>query len=319
MDIEILLNATENSGNSLFRKKVANTINNDKIHKLSILLNNYFNILSKIYIKNNNVSNNNNQNKVEPIDNFFLYQPLNYIFHKCIKIQICLFCSFLVTLSQLGLYEINVMIRNHFHQIIKEISNPLLNIFETFIKEEINLNHPELITINLRPDFNENYNKLYKIQKYTFNYKNSELISLIAKNLEKCINSMKYYSSLNLKYSAIKPFGDALNQLLYSLDRKTLNQFATITLKTILFGELDITKAKSMKIGFGNNNNVMQTGSSIKNNIRDFAPFLPAINPKYKYTLVLDMDETLIHYFFTNISGMFFVRPYCFEFLKELN
>jgi hypothetical protein len=211
------------------------------------------------------------------------------------------------------------MIRNHFHQIIKEISNPLLNIFETFIKEEINLNHPELITINLRPDFNENYNKLYKIQKYTFNYKNSELISLIAKNLEKCINSMKYYSSLNLKYSAIKPFGDALNQLLYSLDRKTLNQFATITLKTILFGELDITKAKSMKIGFGNNNNVMQTGSSIKNNIRDFAPFLPAINPKYKYTLVLDMDETLIHYFFTNISGMFFVRPYCFEFLKELN
>ena len=319
MDIEILLNVTENSGNSLFRKKVANTINNDKILKLSNLLNNYFNILSKIYIKNNNVLNNNNQNKVEPIDNFFLYQPLDYIFQKCIKIQICLFCSFLVTLSQLGLYDINVMIRNHFHQIIKEISNPLLNIFETFIKEEINLNHPELITINLRPDFNENYNKLYKIQKYTFNYKNSELISLIAKNLEKCVNSMKYYSSLNLKYSAIKPFGDALNQLLYSLDRKTLNQFATITLKTILFGELDITKAKSMKIGLGNNNNVMQTGSSIKNNIKDFAPFLPAINPKYKYTLVLDMDETLIHYFFTNISGMFFVRPYCFEFLKELN
>ena len=103
------------------------------------------------------------------------------------------------------------------------------------------------------------------------------------------------------------------------MDRKTLNQFATITLKTILFGELDITKAKSMKIGLGNNNNIMQTGSSIKNNIKDFAPFLPAINPKYKYTLVLDMDETLIHYFFTNISGMFFVRPYCFEFLKELN
>ena len=89
------------------------------------------------------------------------------------------------------------------------------------------------------------------------------------------------------------------------MDRKTLNQFATRTLKTILFGELDITKAKSMKIGLGNNNNVMQTGSSIKNNIKDFAPFLPAINPKYKYTLVLDMDETLIHYFFTNISGMF--------------
>ena len=31
------------------------------------------------------------------------------------------------------------------------------------------------------------------------------------------------------------------------------------------------------------------------------------------------MDETLIHYFFTHINGMFFVRPYCFDFLKELN
>ena len=316
MDIEILLDITENTGYNLFRKKVSNSIGNDKINKINHLLKNYFNILSKIYLKNNiNISNNNNnnQNKNEPIDNFFLYQPLNFIFHKCIKIQICLFCSFLVTLSQLGLYEINVMIRNHFHQIIKELSNPLLNIFDTFMKEEINLNYPELITINLRPDFNDNFNKLYKIQKYTLNYKNSELISLIAKNLEKCINSMKYYSTLNLKYSTIKPFGDALNQLLYSLDRKSLNQFGIISLKTLLFGELDIIRTKPIK------NGSIQTGSSIINNIKDFAPFLPEINPKYKYTLVLDMDETLIHYFFTNMSGMFFVRPYCFEFLKELN
>ena len=328
MDIELLLDSTENNRNNLFRRKTANTITAEKIYKLNNLLNTYFNILSTIYLRNNNSNNQafnnlNNQNKTAPIDNFFLYQSINVIFHKSIKIQICLFCSIFITLSQFGIYEINMMVKNHFHQIIKEISNPLLNIFETFIKEEVNLNYPELITINLRPDFNEHYNKLHKIQKYTHNYKNSDLISLISKNLDKCVNSMKYYSTLNLKYSTIKPFGDALNQLLYSIDRKTLNQFAIIALNTLLFGELDANKNKSMQNCLPSNLNLSRSGelmgSSIVNNIKDFAPFLPPINPKYKYTLVLDMDETLIHYFFTHINGMFFVRPYCFEFLRELN
>ena len=328
MDIELLLDNTENNGNNLFRRKAINMINNDKIFKLNKLLNNFFNILSSVYLKNNNNNNNinntnNNNNNKAPIDNFFLYQSINIIFHKCIKLQICLFCAMLVSLSQLNIYEINTMIKNHFLQIIKEILNPLLNIFETFIKEEINLNYPELVTINLRPDFNDHYNKLHKIQKYTHNYKNSELISLISKNLDKCVNSMKYYSTLNLKYSTIKPFGDALNQLLYTIDKKTLNQFSIIALKTLLFGELQENKNRAMRnctpSNASKNIQNMNVGSSIINNIKDFPPFLPPINPKYKYTLVLDMDETLIHYFFTNVSGMFFVRPYCFDFLKELN
>ena len=328
MDIELLLDSTENNGNNLFRRKATNAITEEKIYKLNNLLNTYFNILSTIYLKsiitNNQIINNrNNQSKTDPIDNFFLYQSINVIFHKSIKIQICLFCSIFITLSQFGIYEINMMVKNHFHQIIKEISNPLLNIFETFIKEEVNLNYPELITINLRPDFNEHYNKLLKIQKYTHNCKNSELISLISKNLEKCVNSMKYYSTLNLKYSTIKPFGDALNQLLYSIDKKTLNQFVIIALNTLLFGELEFNKNKAMKnclpskLNVNKSNDLM--GSSIVNNIKDFPPFLPPISPRYKYTLVLDMDETLVHYFFTNTSGMFFVRPFCFEFLRELN
>ena len=324
MDIELLLDNTESSGNNLFRRKALTIINNDKIFKLNKLLNNYFNILSLIYLKKNSYNNNNNNNANKaPIDNFFLYQSINVIFHKCVKLQICLFCAILVSLSQLNIYEINTMIKNHFLQIIKEILNPLLNIFDTFIKEEINLNYPELITINLRPDFNDHYNKLHKVQKYTHNYKNSELISLISKNLDKCVNSMKYYSTLNLKYSTIKPFGDALNQLLYTIDKKSLNQFSIITLKTLLFGELQENKNRALKNCTASNVSKIGTniimGSSIINNIKDFPPFLPPINPKYKYTLVLDMDETLIHYFFTNVSGMFFVRPYCFDFLKELN
>ena len=325
MDIELLLDNFDNNGNNNnFRRKLMNNINNDKIIKLNNLLNTYFNTLSLIYVKNENIPIPNPSTKI-PIDNFFLYQSINIIFHKCIKIQICLFCSILITLSQLGTFEISTMIKNHFHQITKEILNSLLNIFDTFIKEEINLNYPELITLNLRPDFNEHFNKLHKIQKFTHNLKNSELISLISKNLDKCVNSMKYYSTLNLKYSTIKPFGDALNQLLFSIDRKTLNQFATIALTTLLFGELESNKSRAMQNCLSSNIALIKSanngliGSSISNAITDFPPFLPPINQKYKYTLVLDMDETLIHYFFTHISGMFFVRPFCFDFLRELN
>ena len=325
MDIELLLDNFDNNGNNNnFRRKLMNNINNDKIIKLNSLLNTYFNTLSLIYVKNENIPIPNPSTKI-PIDNFFLYQSINIIFHKCIKIQICLFCSILITLSQLGTFEISTMIKNHFHQITKEILNSLLNIFDTFIKEEINLNYPELITLNLRPDFNEHFNKLHKIQKFTHNLKNSELISLISKNLDKCVNSMKYYSTLNLKYSTIKPFGDALNQLLFSIDRKTLNQFATIALTTLLFGELESNKSRAMQNCLSSNIALIKSanngliGSSISNAITDFPPFLPPINQKYKYTLVLDMDETLIHYFFTHISGMFFVRPFCFDFLRELN
>ena len=325
MDIELLFDNADNSGNNLYKRKIMNSINNEKIFKLNKLLNTYFNILSSIYLKNENIPIPSTWPNNAPIDNFFLYQSINVIFHKCIKIQICLFCALLITLTQLSIYDINTMIKNHFHMIIKDTLSPLLNIFDAFIKEEINLNYPELITINLRPDFNDHFLRLHKMPKYMSNCKNSELISLISKNLDKCVNSIKYYSTLNLKYSTIKPFGDALNQLLYSIDRKNLNQISNIVLSTILFGELETNRNRAMQNCLSSNLDLINKlnngliGSSIKNNIKDFPPFLPPINPKYKYTLILDMDETLIHYFFTHINGMFFVRPYCFNFLRELN
>ncbi len=37
-----------------------------------------------------------------------------------------------------------------------------------------------------------------------------------------------------------------------------------------------------------------------------------------EYTLVLDLDETLIHYFEEEDTGRFYVRPNCFEFLREM-
>ena len=291
-----------NNNNNNSNNEINNNNNNNNNNSNNEINNNNNNNNNN----SNNENNNNNNNNNNIIDNFFLYSILNQTFHKIIKLQICLYSSIIITMSQLGLYDLGNMLKNHFSKIIKEISITVFNFFENFIHEEININYPEIISKNLRVDFNSRYNKLLFDHKINKIYKNSELISLINKNIEKCINSLKYYSTLNLKYSMIKPFGDILNQLLFSIERKNLKIFVNIILNTVLFGELEKNKL------------LIYNNKNLTNNINSIAPFLPIINPKFKYTLVLDMDETLIHFFFTHVNGMFFVRPFCFDFLNEL-
>jgi Dullard-like phosphatase family protein len=338
MDIAILINNSDNSKGT-FRKKATIVLSSDVIFKMNALLNNYFNILSVIYndkVKNllegninSNFTKKNKQLSSIAIDCFFLLSSLNNIFHKIIKVQMCLHSSILVTLSQLGPYELNNMIKTCFNIILKKTTNSLLNLFEFFIKEDLNLNYPDLIKNNLGQYFYDQINKLTKVKKKA--YKNSEILLIISNDINKAYELMKNYTTEKLKYSLIKPFGDAVNQMLSSIDKKNLYQFVKIFLKSLLFGELEINKKKitehslNFKSRFNGlrqinkNFNACYGGSSFMNNIQEIPPYLPQKNPKYKYTLVLDMDETLLHFFFTQINGMFFVRPYCFEFLNELN
>jgi TFIIF-interacting CTD phosphatase-like protein len=52
------------------------------------------------------------------------------------------------------------------------------------------------------------------------------------------------------------------------------------------------------------------------------SPYLPPLTEKEQaktYTLVLDLDETLAHYFEVGTEGKFLIRPGCQKFLKEMN
>ncbi len=49
------------------------------------------------------------------------------------------------------------------------------------------------------------------------------------------------------------------------------------------------------------------------------APYITSeVANNREYTLVLDLDETLVHYFEMGPEGHFLVRPGCAEFLKEM-
>jgi len=327
LDIEMLLNSLNinlsyNSKNEIFsplRQKIQLYISNDKQYKFLSLLNRYFSLLSEVNISNIALD----MQKNIPNDLcLFSFPVINKIFNNCIKSQICLYSSILISINQLPVFDFNIILKNYFLKIFKEISFSLINIFEYFIKEELYNKYSDLINISLRSDFIDNYNKVLKEHKVHFN-KKREIIKIIMSNIGKSVNSLKFYSSSNLKYSLIKPYGDSLNQLLFSFDIKSLYQFIDLFLYTILYGELNLNKKNIFQANINKNNNINinfnSNGSSIKNKINDSPPYLPPISPKYKFTLVLDVDETLIHFFFTYINGMFFVRPYCFEFLNEIS
>lgn len=48
-------------------------------------------------------------------------------------------------------------------------------------------------------------------------------------------------------------------------------------------------------------------------------PYLPPLENENTYTLVLDLDETLIHYYESGNEGHYLIRPGCDEFLKEMS
>lgn len=94
-----------------------------------------------------------------------------------------------------------------------------------------------------------------------------------------------------LKYANLRPFYSVVLQLVKSIDKQTISYFANILVNHILYHILWEENK---------NNNQFTVRRSYMSDLKmnEYEdPFLPVMKKKYNYTLVLDLDETLIHYF----------------------
>ncbi len=85
----------------------------------------------------------------------------------------------------------------------------------------------------------------------------------------------------------MKPFHNAIFDILKDIEKYNLSNLANLILGNILFCHLENNFNKSRR-------KIREDQNKDESNLN----FLPPIANKYIYTLVLDLDETLIHYFY---------------------
>ena len=181
-------------------------------------------------------------------------------------------------------------------------------IFYFLTQKELKINN-EIDSININMNFNNkeinknnNINNIFKETKHkipskniTFTSKNKTIDSSLDEKSKNTTNSMKSKAELNKKIK---------NNLTNPLITEKLSD-----INTSFYYQLKYC----FNIYFNNFLLLLE-----KNKVKP--PFLPKLDTKrYKYTLVLDLDETLVHYIEEENSAYVQVRPYADYFLKELS
>jgi len=148
------------------------------------------------------------------------------------------------------------------------------------------------------------------------------------------LNQIKYFFHLNpysINDNQNEFIDECINLFLSYLksfqNYKIINFIKEINNSSSIIQLLDMINLNKVLSEFGSqNNNNLENNNEVFNienntNVEEVPkePFLKPLNPKYKYTLVLDLDETLVHYISDNDSAYIQIRPGAEEFLKELS
>ena len=269
------------------------------------LINNFFETLKKVNFD---------------ID-FFIEINKNRLIRKTIKILISFYSLFLILLKLTNIESAIKELSDS--ETFYQISKILYNLFEYYILPDLHYNNCSLRLIN---SFKEIANKnKYIIKKE----KNNDIILILFKKIDKCLDTFKEKINEKIKeeqYINLNPVFNCIISMLININTKSILAYIDNTINVILYSLLD----KNV------NHNIIYSDNNDKYKIKDSAPYLPSIDHNYKYTLVLDMDETLIHFLYQNKTnnnifnfnmmeqndlskvGMFLLRPYAKYFIEKL-
>ena len=277
---------------------------------LTSMLKSYFVTLRKINISGG-------------FDSIFISdKKLNVLFVKFIKSQILIYTILFIAIQFLSIDDLLNMISNGFYTVFNEFSVPFSTFCATFIFNHFssaNMNNM-FMSVN-----NNTYGDIAEIESITKYYmkkyyknqkiKQEHLMLSFNKSLDKCFQNINFYISFTFKFSKLKQYSEAIEECL--LSNLPLKSIIILITNHVIYSQLNpIISTIHINIDTNSidNNNILDTSSDEK-------PFLPKLNTnEYKYSLVVDLDETLIHSFIVNeVHQSYFIRPFCFEFLNELS
>ena len=249
--------------------------------------------------------------------NIFKNIQLNKAYSKILKIYFVLITYIKFLLVDFS-YEMTI--KSNIKRLLSSISNHLLLLLVTHASNDI------VLYTKLNKDFADIFPKIVKIKKIK---KSKDTFSIFCtnmnKNLELSIYIIKQFSNNFFKIGYFKPIHTILFDIFLLIDTYTIEEVANIIINGVLFYLLhkNPNEKKTSTIP-----NIISFGAGISNTLAALgfievpAPYLPKLPEnieKSTYTLVLDLDETLVHFFFTPSGGTFLIRPYCFKFLEDMS
>ena len=302
---------------------IYNSQENDNLYNIidNILLDNE---ILNFDIKNNTYNNKINNNINIKNSNCYIF----FIIKEYFILQIIFFYTLILislikkekNIFQSGIHSISF----YFHQNIIIFIYIIFSNFNLNNNNKTNENFAKCINI-----LNENKTWLDKNNYKRYIRTNNKLSKQIIINLIKQIKlNLKNQKDININININKSninLIETISEILFSFlinykTRKILSIFQQIksnpSINTLL-KKLNFNTIISHYTENKNKNLINDTLLTIEEAPKP--PYLSPISPKYKYTLVLDLDETLVHYVSDNDSAYIQIRPGAEEFIKELS